>query len=79
MWILSNDLDFSERNLISSQKYLILDLQKGQIKSASSEENFKWENYFIGIMFLNKFDILNRNLNGLFQKFLPVVTGFDCT
>ncbi len=23
-------------------------------------------------MFLNKFDILNRNLNGLFQKWLPV-------
>ncbi len=22
-------------------------------------------------MFLNKFDILNRNLNGLFQKVLP--------
>ncbi len=32
------------------------------------------ENYFIGIMFLHKFDILNRNLNGLFQKFKPVVT-----
>ena len=25
-------------------------------------------------MFLHKFDILNRNLNGLFQKLLPVVT-----
>ncbi len=24
-------------------------------------------------MFLHKFDILKRNLNGLFQKFLPVV------
>jgi hypothetical protein len=23
-------------------------------------------------MFLHKFDILNRNLNGLFQKLLPV-------
>ncbi len=23
-------------------------------------------------MFLHKFDILNRNLNGLFQKWLPV-------
>ena len=62
------------QNLISSQKYLILDLQKGQLKSVSTEENFKWENYFIGIMFLHTFDILNRNLNGLFQKFMPVVT-----
>ena len=26
------------------------------------------------IMFLHKLDILNRNLNGLFQKFKPVVT-----
>ena len=59
------------QNLILSQKYLILDLQKGQIKSASSKENFKWENYFIGIMFLHQFDILNRNLNGFFQKVLP--------
>jgi hypothetical protein len=25
-------------------------------------------------MFLHKLDILNRNLNGLFQKFKPVVT-----
>ncbi len=25
-------------------------------------------------MFLHKFDILNKNLNGLFQNFLPVVT-----
>ncbi len=25
-------------------------------------------------MFLHTFDILNRNLNGLFQKFMPVVT-----
>ncbi len=25
-------------------------------------------------MFLHKFDILNRYLNGLFQKLLPVVT-----
>jgi hypothetical protein len=24
-------------------------------------------------MFLHKFDILNSNLNGLFQKFVPVV------
>ncbi len=62
------------QNLISSQKYLILDLQKGQIKSVSTEENFKWENNFIGIMFLHTFDILNRNLNGLFQKFMPVLT-----
>ncbi len=61
------------QNLISSQKYLILDLQKGQIKSVSIKKNFK-VNYSIGIMFLHKFDILNRNLNGLFQKFMPVVT-----
>ncbi len=30
--------------------------------------------YFIGNMFLHKLDILNRNLNGLFLKFNPVVT-----
>ncbi len=60
------------QNLISSQKYLILDLQKGQLKSVSSQEKFTWENYFIGIMFLHKFDILNRNLTGLYQKFMPV-------
>jgi hypothetical protein len=29
-------------------------------------------------MFLHTFDILNRNLNGLFQKFMPVVTKL-CT
>ncbi len=62
------------QNLISSQKYQISDLQKGQIKSVSSQENFKWENYFIGIMLLHKLDILDRNLNGLLQKFLLVVT-----
>ena len=61
------------QNIISSQKYQNSDLQKGQIKSVSSQENFKWENYFIGIMFLHKLDILNKNLNGLFQKFLLVV------
>jgi hypothetical protein len=71
VWILSNGWDW---DLISSQKNLILDLQKDQIKRASSKENFKWESYFIGIMFLHKFDTLNRNSHVLFQKVLPVLT-----
>ena len=70
--ILSNDLDFSKLNFVT--KLPNFRSSKGPNKKCFLIRELQMRKYFIGIMFLHKLDILNRNLNGLFQKFNPVVT-----
>ncbi len=69
VWILSNDLDISEPNFVT--KIPNFRSSKGPKKKCFLIRELQMRNYFIGIMFLHKFDIINRNLNGLFQKVLP--------
>jgi hypothetical protein len=56
------------QTIISSQNFQILDLYNCPLLTVSSWENFDLENYFIGSLFSQKFDIIKSNLTRHDQK-----------